>query len=384
MKKIVLLLSAFVFLVYGQELLIKVPVTADISSASLIKQGLAVIGELKDAVLVKIPTKNLSLLPGISYEVLDEIAEGKNYYLVTPFNTEIERQIRSSYKVLASDGQCLVVAIPIGKEDDLIKLPVMLTKLDFTPLKLSEQPPRYPEVVFNPLVQQMVDNVRSDTVLSFVRRLQNFRSRYSSSDSCRAAANWLRSKFLNYNCDSVFVHNFNSTYAPNVVAIKRGYAYPDNIYYVIGGHFDAVNNCPGADDNASGTAAALEAARVMKDFNFAYSIRYIGFCGEEQGLLGSAAYAQEARARGDSILGMLNFDMIAYADVSPENLEVFGKVSNPNCSTFVNYFINSANLYVPQLPTNRRMVTSLSGSDHHSFWQQGYVCLLYTSPSPRD
>ncbi|MEO0077234.1 MAG: M28 family peptidase [candidate division WOR-3 bacterium] len=375
MKRFVLLLVFFVFLVYGQELLVRVPYAPDVNTSALIKKGIAVIGELDDAALIKIASANLSLLAGINYQILDEITDNKNYYLVTPFNKEIANQIRTSYEVLTSDRQCLLVVTAIGKEVDLIKLPVMLTKLDFTQLQLSEHALSYPKISFNPLVQQMVDNVSADTVLSFVRRLQNYRSRYATSESCRAAGNWLRSKFLNYNCDSVYLHNFSSTYAPNVVAIKRGYAYPDNIYYVIGGHYDAVNNCPGADDNGSGTSAVLEAARVMKDYNFAYSIRYICFCAEEQGLIGSAAYAQQARANGDSILGMINFDMISYTDVAPENLEVFGKVSNPNCSTFVNYFINTASLYVPQLTTNRRMVTSLSGSDHHSFWQQGYVAL---------
>jgi len=375
MKKAILIIFVLSITLSAKEYLVRIPYTNSITTSSLIKQEIPIVGELSDAALALVDSSQLALLSGKNYTILDEVSDDKNYFLVNPMSKQAEAQIRASYKVLTTDNKCFLISAQPGDEDNLAKLPIMLSRLDFTPVILSEQAPAYPDIVFNVLIEQMVNNVSSDTVLSFVQRLQAFRSRYSTSESCRVAANWLRSKFLNYNCDSVYLHNFSTTYAPNVVAIKRGYAHPDNIYYVVCGHFDAVNNCFGADDNASGTTAVLEAARVMKNFNFEYSIRYIAFSAEEQGLIGSAAYAQQARNQGDSILGVFNFDMISYADIVPENLEVFGKISNPNCSTFVNYFINSATLYVPQLATNRRMVSSLSGSDHHSFWQNGYVGL---------
>lgn len=373
MKKVILLIFVLSITLIAKEYLVRIPFTNSITTSSLIKQEIPIVGELSDAALALVESSQLALLSGKNYSILDEVSDDKNYFLVNPMSKQAETQIRTSYKILATDNKCFLISAQPGDEDNLAKLPIMLSRLDFTPIMLSEQAPIYPDVVFNPLIQQMVNSVSSDSVLSFVQRLQRFGTRRSTSDSCRAAANWLRDKFLLYNCDSVYLHNFSTSYAPNVVAIKRGFGQPDNIYLVICGHFDAVSNCPGADDNASGTTAVLEAARVMKNFTFEYSIRYIGFSAEEDGLIGSAAYAQQARNQGDSILGVFNFDMISYADIVPENLEVFGKTSNPNCSTFVNYFINSATLYVPQLATNRRMVTSLSGSDHHSFWQRGYV-----------
>ncbi|GAI54603.1 unnamed protein product, partial [marine sediment metagenome] len=137
---------------------------------------------------------------------------------------------------------------------------------------------------------------------------------------------------------------------PNVIGVKRGVIHPDSIYAVICGHFDATSYlapeiAPGADDNASGTTSVLEATRVMKDYEFEYSIRYIAFSGEEFGLYGSEYYASMACSQGDNILGVLNGDMIAYVDAQPESLEVIAKISNPSCEPLADYFIAVADTY---------------------------------------
>ncbi len=361
----------------NQTYFVKIEAVNQNEISKIIKDGIPVIIEFSDHVIAFITQSQLSLIANRNYILLDKISDGKEYYIVTPQNDLTAKNIRNNYKVIIeespNEGHYQIIEIAPTDILELSKLPIRLTKIDFTPVTLSETAPKYSQVVFNPLIQQMVSTVNPDSVLSFVRRLQNFRNRVSNSDSNMAAVNWIRNKFIEYGCDSVFTHTFSTSYKPNVIGVKRGYAYPDNIYYVICGHLDAVSNCPGADDNGSGTTAVLEAARVMQNYNFEYSIRYIGFNAEEQGLIGSNAYAQMARNAGDSILGVFNFDMIGYADIVPENLEVIGKISNPNCSSFVNHIISSAATYVPELQTNRRMVTSLSGSDHHSFWQRGYV-----------
>ncbi|MCX7785819.1 MAG: M20/M25/M40 family metallo-hydrolase [candidate division WOR-3 bacterium] len=377
----------YFLMLYGQEYLVK---TVGVNVVELNKKDLTVLCELSDGIIVMSSEAKLSKLTNIRYTVLDVITPQKEYYLVYPLNKNAEQKIRKTYQVLTEGEEYLLISVQPNEIHKLTRLPVMLSKIQLQPMVISQTEPTFPQVVYNPIIAQMVSQVSSDSVLSFVRRLQNFRTRYSSTDSCRASANWLRAKFLNYNCDSVYLHNYNTSYAPNVVAIKRGIAQPDNVYVVICGHFDSTSNqspsnCPGADDNASGTAAVLEAARIFKNYNFEYSIRFIAFSGEEQGLYGSAAYAQQARNQGDSIIGVLNFDMIGYVDATPEDLDVIGKVSNPNCSTFVNFFINSANTYTT-LPTIRRMVTSAPYSDHHSFWQRGYVgfCGIedYMPPNP--
>jgi hypothetical protein len=109
-----------------------------------------------------------------------------------------------------------------------------------------------------------------------------------------------------------FAYNSHTYY--NVVATKTGAVTPGSTY-IIGAHYDSVNN-PGANDNASGVAAVLEAARVLSQHQFESTLVFIAFDREEQGLIGSTAYA--AAHQNDNILGMLSLDMIAYRD--PNNL----------------------------------------------------------------
>lgn len=72
------------------------------------------------------------------------------------------------------------------------------------------------------------------------------------------------------------------------------------------------NSTPGADDNASGTISAIEAARLLSGIDLPFTILFACWDEEELGLYGSKAYADTAYFRGDSIIGVLNFDMIAY------------------------------------------------------------------------
>ncbi|MDT8346463.1 MAG: M28 family metallopeptidase, partial [Flavobacteriaceae bacterium] len=103
----------------------------------------------------------------------------------------------------------------------------------------------------------------------------------------------------------------------NVVAIQRGKKYP-NSYIIMSGDIDSrasdVNNytidAPGANDNASGMAGAIEAARVLSNYEFEHSIVYVGLSGEEQGLFGGAGLARYAQENNWTILGVFNNDMI--------------------------------------------------------------------------
>ena len=103
----------------------------------------------------------------------------------------------------------------------------------------------------------------------------------------------------------------------NVFAIQRGTADP-NRYVIMSGDIDSrasdaldgTSDAPGANDNASGMAGAIEAARVLSKHSFPGSIIYAGLSGEEQGLFGGQIMAEEARAAGWRIDGVLNNDMI--------------------------------------------------------------------------
>jgi photosystem II stability/assembly factor-like uncharacterized protein len=162
----------------------------------------------------------------------------------------------------------------------------------------------------------------------------------------------------------------------NVVGKLRGTKSDRQV--IICGHFDSIsedpyNRAPGADDNATGTAAVLEAARILCDYRFERSIRFILFSGEEQGLFGSGEYAADARRRGDIIAGALNFDMIGYVDAPPEDIDLIG---NEASEWLVDVTGDCAAIYVPSLEVKRLTDPTMVLSDHGSFWKAGYYALL--------
>ena len=158
----------------------------------------------------------------------------------------------------------------------------------------------------------------------------------------------------------------------NVVATKPGTVSDEQV--IICGHYDSVSEvpatrAPGADDNASGTAAVLESARLLADWPFERTIKFICFAGEELGLCGSSEYAGRALYAGDDILAVLNCDMIAYVDVAPEDVDI---VSDSASEWFADFALDCADAYVPLLPTVKIIDGDWLYGDHASFWRFGY------------
>jgi photosystem II stability/assembly factor-like uncharacterized protein len=159
----------------------------------------------------------------------------------------------------------------------------------------------------------------------------------------------------------------------NVVGTIPGTTHPEEIYLFCG-HFDDTSPnystyAPGADDNGTGTIAALEAARVLRNEHFEATLKFVCVSREEQGLVGSGAYAREARARGDSIVAALEFDMIAYVDVAPEDIDI---IYNTPSFWMATDYEAAADLYVPGLEVVKLFMPAMASSDQKSFWDNGY------------
>jgi len=155
----------------------------------------------------------------------------------------------------------------------------------------------------------------------------------------------------------------------NVVAVLPGVVRPDDIY-IVSGHYDSVNN-PGADDDASGVAGVLEAARAMSQFQFEATLVFIAFDGEEKGLKGSYHYA--ADHAGDTILGMVSMDMIAYnpADNATNTARLYGRSASDSIKQAV---ADALALYGGIGGT---LYGQLDASDHAPFEAKGFpACLL--------
>ena len=143
----------------------------------------------------------------------------------------------------------------------------------------------------------------------------------------------------------------------NVVAELTGVKTPEKVY-IVGSHYDTHLNvsgeCPGGDDNASGTAGVLEAARILSQYSFESTIRFISFNAEEDGMRGSNDYVDNVvTANSENIAGMINLDMILRPgwDNDPTELEDIdlGTKDTISCIGWANTFISAAQTYVPSL-----------------------------------
>jgi hypothetical protein len=159
----------------------------------------------------------------------------------------------------------------------------------------------------------------------------------------------------------------------NVVATLKGTENPSEIYIVCG-HYDSLSDipmvrAPGADDNASGTSLVLEAARILSDYEFESTIRFVCLTGEELGLYGSEHHARTASSVGEDIRAVLNFDMVAWGDPA-----IF-LIANQPSSPVADYCIAVRDTFVPTLGITKTIDPHIRYSDHASFWDFGFRSL---------
>ncbi|MCK9279769.1 MAG: M20/M25/M40 family metallo-hydrolase [Melioribacteraceae bacterium] len=237
----------------------------------------------------------------------------------------------------------------------------------------------------DPLVAELVNRVNKDSILATMNVLTGhtsfwygageykIKSRNSYDDGNKAAGEYIKRKLRNLGYN-VYSQKFGVIDGENVYALVNGTELP-RIQVMISAHFDSMPDvvAPGADDNASGTAAVLEAARVFKDAKTRYSLVFALWDNEEQGLLGSKYYARLARERGDSLLAVINIDMIGYDANKDGLLEVHTR--NYAHSNIVANQVWDANYeygiglkpYIIDPGTTR--------SDHASFWSYNYSAI---------
>ena len=168
----------------------------------------------------------------------------------------------------------------------------------------------------------------------------------------------------------------------NVVGLLPG-TDPQAGCYVICAHYDATgvrtpgwnwatDPAPGADDNGTGAALVLEAARVLANQTFPWSIRFVEFSGEELGLLGSRAYAEAVADSQQAVLGVLNFDMFGCNGLV-DRIEV---ATNPGSRWLADLMASTAAQYGLHLRVDVLEDDAARLSDHASFWARGYDAVL--------
>jgi len=238
---------------------------------------------------------------------------------------------------------------------------------------------------YNQTVDNIIHRVSLDSLYNHLRIISGDKS-FSSAEGERTiisrhkdnianqfAADFIYDKLNSYGLET-YRQNFNQN-GQNVYALL--YGEKRNQYVMVCAHYDDMpsgNLAPGADDNGSGTAAVIEVARVLKDYSFEYSIIFALWDQEEQGLLGSNYYAQIAGNRGDSIVAVMNLDMIGWDSNNDNVSEIHAR--NYNESIWLANYVEKINS-----DYNLGLITQIidpgtTRSDHYSFWLRNYSAIL--------
>jgi hypothetical protein len=275
-------------------------------------------------------------------------------------------------------------------------------------------------------IPQMLHQIDARHVEKTVRTLVSFgtRNTLSSQDDPKrgigAARDWLYGQFQEIAKTSdgrmtIELQTFEqapgnriptATKLTNVVATLRGTESPERIY-VVSGHYDSMCtsptdaqcDAPGADDDASGVAVALEAARVMAPHKFNATIVFMAVAGEEQGLYGSGYFAKQAKEKKWNIDAMFTNDIVGNgtdtlrvfsegipttesADEARIRRTVGGENDGPS-RQLARDIVETAHKYLPNFHVKMvyRRDRYLRSGDHVPFLEQGYPAVRFTEPN---
>ncbi len=286
----------------------------------------------------------------------------------------------------------------------------------------------------DPVIKKMTDEVSSVNIEKIIRKLVSFETRHTLSDTLSnksgigAARNWIKKELESYSAASggLLKVEFDTFTLPadgkrvkvptvmkNVLAILPGTDPNDDRVFIISGHYDsrasdvmdAKSAAPGANDDASGTAAAMELARVMSKEKFNSTLIFVAMVGEEQGLYGATNLAKKAKELGWNVSGMITNDIIGNTygmetglkdninvrvfsegvPVSESSAEantriITGGENDSKARLFARYMKEVGERYVDQLDVNLiyRRDRYLRGGDHTAFSQQGFPAIRVT------
>jgi hypothetical protein len=286
----------------------------------------------------------------------------------------------------------------------------------------------------DPIIKSMVEEVSSQNIEAIVRKLVTFETRHTLSDTIStktgigAARVWIKEEMERYSKASggrlkveydAFVQPADGrrvtvpTLMKNVIGILPGTDPKDDRVFIVSGHYDSrasdVMNAkiaaPGANDDASGTAVAMELARVMSKQKYNCTLIFVAMVGEEQGLYGAQNLAKRAKESGWNVAGMITNDIVGntygmetgikdnrsvrvfsegvQATETPAQITTRMSTGNENdgiARQFARYMKEAGEKYVDQLDVKLiyRRDRYLRGGDHTPFSQQGFAAIRVT------
>lgn len=336
---------------------------------------------------------------GFSPEILKRDAARSSYYLLYGLPEDLNR-VGVALSLLALEGRQAVAAPSQAQLALLDSLGIAYKPLVPQPLVMVERLPiAYEPIAMvsqpDPLVQEMINQVSATVQANSVGDLSGewavsingapftLLTRYSLTDTyIQKATRYAYERFVEMGLPAGY--HYYSLYGSdkrNVHAIQAGVTQPER-QFLLTAHLDSYstnpyNLAPGADDNASGSAGVLAAARILSQYRFGCTLRYVLFTGEEQGMIGSAAFAQDLVKQPDTqVAGVLNLDMIGYNSLNtPATMELHVRTGNAADLQIASLFQSVVSTYGFNL-TPKLIQPGNTFSDHSSFWNLSIPAIL--------
>lgn len=245
--------------------------------------------------------------------------------------------------------------------------------------------------VYIPFYDEVANQVSAANILENLNSFESFGEKYRGTQAQANTLTWLRAQYLSFGYTESQLTEDSFSYSgstcKNLVVTKIGTLYP-NTFVIIDGHYDTVNG-PGTNDNGSGVAVILEAARLLRNIPTEYSIKFINFSGEEDGLIGSQHYVDQvvnATTPKMNIRLVLNLDQVGgIAGATNNTITCERDTSSPfsnnmPSNAMTNQLANCIELYSPL----QTVIASAYGSDYVPFENNGEIItgLYETNESP--
>ncbi len=337
----------------------------------------------------------------IPARLLDADTSGKVYYFVDAQAAGALDAAGRFAAIIYADEQQLLVALPGENEPALLEaLPAqgiglaLLSPDAISWEEFAAPAPALAEVepAVDSAVATLLPQVTAQAIAERIAELSGERpadigggmatlaTRYTFAAGIRDAERYLYQRYVDMNLPVSYANwSYGNYSGRNVVAEIRGTIHPERIW-LVGGHFDDTSEtpysrAPGADDNASGTAATLTIAGILRQHRFSDTIRFVHFSAEEQGHWGSQVYARSLTTAGAQVMGFINLDMIGWDGDGDRTVEIHSGTA-ANSASLAARFTGANQRYDQGLRLELKSTSASRFSDHSSFWDYGYPAFM--------
>lgn len=221
-------------------------------------------------------------------------------------------------------------------------------------------------------IEQIIEKVDESILKNYVSIIQNFGTHPTGSEECEEVAKFIYDELNEIGLRVEYFEWSRKGYeGKNIVATIPG---ERNSSVILSAHYDSYPGSPGADDDGSGVSCLLMGAKILREYSFQHTIKFVFFSGEEQGYLGSQEYVKYLYNKGEDVIADINVDTVGHA-VSGEGGNLIRTLTDESSIWISDVAEEICNEYDIGLNIYRH--GNFGGSDHQSFIDYGYEAIFF-------